>query len=61
MTESKRAKLKLGSGEQRLNPRYPRSTIWDEKRRREHRRQRDRTIEDAGLEPDTNPDSDETE
>ncbi len=51
MDRSRPARLRLNPGEKRLNPRYPRSTLWDEKRRREHRRQRDRILADAGLEP----------
>lgn len=35
--------------EQRRNPRFPNSSIWSENERREHREQRDATIEDAGL------------
>lgn len=35
--------------EQRRNPRFPNSTIWSEEQRRQHREQRDATIEDAGL------------
>ncbi len=35
--------------EQRRNPRFPNSTIWSEEQRRQHREERDATIEDAGL------------
>jgi len=35
--------------EQRRNPRFPGSAVWSEEQRREHREQRDSTIEDAGL------------
>jgi len=35
--------------EQRRNPRFPNSSVWTEDQRREHREERDSTIEDAGL------------
>ncbi len=42
-----------GNGrDKRLNPRYPKSRIWDDCERSQHRRERDQVIEEAGLEPD---------
>ena len=35
--------------EQRRNPRFPNSSIWSEEQRRQHREERDATIEEAGL------------
>ena len=35
--------------EQRRNPHFPNSSVWTEDQRREHREERDSTIEDAGL------------
>ena len=35
--------------EQRRNPRFPNSSIWSDEQRRQHREERDATIEDAGL------------
>ena len=47
--------------EQRRNPRFPNSTIWSEDERREHREQRDATIEDAGLVTDRMIDESESD
>lgn len=35
--------------EQRRNPRFPNSSVWTEAQRRDHREERDSTIEGAGL------------
>lgn len=45
--------------EQRRNPRFPNSTIWSEDERRQHREERDATIEDAGLVTDRMMDEDD--
>jgi hypothetical protein len=45
--------------EQRRNPRFPNSSIWSDDERRQHREERDATIEDAGLVTDRMIDDEE--
>lgn len=46
--EKRPRETSTGDG-QRRNPRFPRSKVWSDEQRAEHREQRDSTLEDAGL------------
>jgi hypothetical protein len=48
-----------GDGKRR-NPRFPRSSVWSEEQRRQHREERDRALEDAGLVTDRMLDDDKS-
>jgi hypothetical protein len=48
-TPERRPRETTNAGERRRNPRFPRSSLWSDATRLQHREERDGTIESLGL------------